>query len=113
MNIAANNFIKESSVDDFRNPGGPSECQSLPLTSRAFYLIHALDGALVGTPDYTGLAFFWHYDYRNYLREATPRERKAVHDAFLGESLPLDGVSIRHDQIVKKITAKRFKKIYG
>lgn len=113
MNNPAQNFIKASSVDYLANPGGPSECQSIPLTTRAFYLIHSLDRALIGTPDYAGLAFFWHYDYRRNLRNATPKQRKQVHDAFLGESLPLDGTSVRHDQIVHKYTAKRLKKLYG
>lgn len=113
MNDAANKFIKASRVDNLSPPGGPSECQSIPLTSRAFYLIHALDRALIGTPDYTGLAFFWSTAYKFNLREATPKQRKSVHDAFLAKGLPLDGDSVAHSEIVKKYTAKRLKKAYG
>lgn len=89
-------------------------CHNLPLTSTAYYSLHALDEkTLVGTPDYLGLAYFWNYEYRHHLRDATPKQRKAVHDAFLAKGLTVDGASEEHKAIVRKYTAKRLKKIYG
>jgi hypothetical protein len=113
VNNAANDFIRESRVDDIFEPGGSTWCQSLPLTGRSLALINRLDTALIGTPDYLGVAYFWAYEYRHSLREATPKQRKAVHDAFLAEGLAVDGESPEHAAIVKKVTAKRLKKVYG
>lgn len=113
MNNAANNFIRESNVDNIFQPGGAAECQPLPLTGRSFGLIHSLDFALIGTPDYIGVAYFWSSAYKHTLREATPRERKTVHDAFLANGLPVDGESPEHWAIVKKYTAKRLKRAWA
>lgn len=113
MNDQLKNLIESAGLEDTFAVDKFPCCQSLPLTTRAFAGLLALDKGLVGTPDYLGIAHFWHCDYKHHLRAATPKQRKSVHDALLGESLPLDGRSLRHDQIVDKYTAKRFKKIYG
>ena len=89
-------------------------CYNLPLTSHAYYSLHAADEKnLVGTPDYLGLAFFWNHAYKFHLREASPKQRKAVHDAFLSAGLTLDGASSEHAAIVEKHLGKKFKKVYG
>lgn len=83
-------------------------CHNLPLTSTAYYALHALDEkTLVGTPDYLGLAFFWNYEYRHYLREATPKQRKLVHDLLIEAGLSLDGASPDHAAIIEKHLSKR------
>jgi hypothetical protein len=110
--IASRTFVN-AVVGDYWQPGGSSECQSLPLTSRAFAAVRALDEGLVGTPDYLGLAYFWPHEYKHELRAATPKQRKAVHDAILAAGLILDDVTLKHAEIVRRYTAKRCKKVYG
>jgi len=91
----------------------PVSCYSLPLTFRAFHALRALDHGLIGTPDYLGIAYFWAHEYKFYLREATQKQRKIVHDLFLKAGLALDGVSPEHAAIVEKQLGKRLKKVYG
>jgi hypothetical protein len=81
-------------------PGGPTSSYSLPLTLRAFEAVLTLDEKLVGTPDYMGVAGWWAYEYKWWLRAATPRQRKRAHDAILAAGLPLDGESAHHAVIV-------------
>ena len=86
---------------------------NLPLTFEAYVKLDALDKTLVGTPDYLGLAYFWDGEYKQYLRIATPKQRKLVHDRFLAAKLHLDGVSPQHEAIVKKVLLAKAKKVYG
>lgn len=62
------------------------------------------DQTLVGTPDYQGIAYFWNYGYRHYLRDASYGKCRRVHDAFLRAGLPLDGESPEHLAIIRRIT---------
>ena len=106
------NIIEAAGFEDVACDA-PVCCYLRPLTFRAFSGLLALDHGLVGTPDYLGVAYFWGQEYKFYLREATPKQRKTVHDLLLAAGLALDGESPEHEAIVKKITAKRFKKAYG
>jgi len=72
----------------------------LPLTFRMFTIVYQIDKAMVGTPDYMGIAGWWSYEYKFDLREATNKERKKAHDAILAAGLPLEGESKEHAQIV-------------
>ena len=36
-----------------------------------------------------GLAWFWHRDYRHYLRSRTPNQLKKIHDLFIKNEIPL------------------------
>jgi len=110
--IASRAFVK-AVIDSQTASGGPHECQSIPLTHKASCALLYLDEGFVGTPEYLGLAYWWPHEYKHELRAATPKQRKAVHDAILAKGLDLDGVSPEHAAIVKKVTAKRLKKIYG
>jgi hypothetical protein len=74
------------------------------ITLRAFTDIMELDFGFVGSDNYMGVAYFWAYEYRHYLRDTTNAKRKKVHDRFLKENLELSGVSDRHYQIIKSIT---------
>jgi len=58
------------------------------------------DEARVGTPEYQGLAYFWAYDYRHYLRDCGNERRREVHTQLLAAGLPLDGVSDAHAKII-------------
>lgn len=74
----------------------------------------ALDRTRIGTPFYSGRAFFWNWAYRHNLRSmstargglhspATRVRRKKVHDAWLAAGLELDQESPEHQRIMRKI----------
>lgn len=106
-------IIESAGFGDTLVDDGPATCYSLPLTLRAVHALNALDQGLVGTPDYLGLAYFWCQEYKFHFREATPKQRKLVHDLFLKAGLALDGESPAHKAIVEKHLSKRLKKAYG
>ena len=72
------------------------------ITTDAYYAIQKLDGSFVGTDDYIGVAWFWHYEHRHYLRSASYHQRRKVHNAFRKDNLAVDGDSQAHRQIVKR-----------
>lgn len=72
----------------------------LPARPHCMSALLRLDETLIGTPDYMGLAYFWHYCYRFCLRDATPARRCKVHDRLLKAGLDLDGESPAHDDIM-------------
>ena len=43
----------------------------------------------IGTKKYDGKDYFWPYDFRHYLRDATPKQRKLVHNAWLKIGVPV------------------------
>ena len=81
-------------------PGGSTYDYKPRMTFRAFCIMLRIDHALVGTPDYMGLAYWWDHEYKFDLREATPKQRKKAHDALLAAGLPLDGVSDEHARVI-------------
>ena len=73
------------------------------------------DEARIGTPDYRGHAYFWHYAYRHYLRDLggcpsgvtegrygflLRQLRTAVHRDLLRLGLPVVGESRDHETVV-------------
>ena len=61
---------------------------------------------LKGTRFYLGLAFFWHMDYKHYMRDATWRQRRMVHRAFRKANLNIAGRSPQHAAIIDRITTR-------
>ena len=66
-----------------------------------------LDKTFIGdTDNYMGLSYFWNYEYRHYLRDASISQKKRVHKKWLQNGLDLSGVSQDHlnttNQILKK-----------
>tara|TARA_R110000787_G_scaffold270757_1_gene377781 strand:+ start:62 stop:478 length:417 start_codon:yes stop_codon:yes gene_type:complete len=67
------------------------------------------DGGRVGTPAYEGLAYFWGYKYRFWMRgdgytgKSIERARREVHAKLLDENLELAGETPRHDEIVDEV----------
>ncbi len=74
------------------------------------------DEVLVGTPDYRGHAYFWHYTYRHYLRDlggcppGVPegrynsllwQMRRTVHRELLRLGVPLSARSPDHETVVR------------
>jgi hypothetical protein len=77
-----------------------------PLTYKATMAIYDLDKSYVGSVDYCGLAYFWHYDYRHYLRDATQYQRRKVHKTFLELGLALDGSTKKHLDVIKSVLSE-------
>lgn len=80
---------------DLRNVG------SIPMNS--WMMIHELDQKLTGTPDYMGMTYFWGYEYRHYLRDASPSQRRRVHKQFLDQGLDVAGESQEHLRIIRSV----------
>lgn len=83
-------------------PGGSRERVSVSATRKAFEALLWLDAGFVGTPDYMGLAWFWNYEYRHQMRDASFAKRQRVHAAFLKAGLTVDDHSDEHAAIVNK-----------
>lgn len=79
---------------------------TLELSSAMAKRLLEMDHELIGTPDYMGGAYFWNYEYRHTLRDASALVRVRVHDAWLAAGLPLDGKSKKHQAILsREVTA--------
>lgn len=51
----------------------------------------------------TSAEYFWHYDFRFDLRDATRGEQDAVRTVFLAQKLELDEFSPKHIAIVEMV----------
>lgn len=69
----------------------------------AYEALKELDKTYVGTHNYMGIAYFWAYDYRHYLRDATTSQRRRVHQAFVAFNLPVMGESAEHEILIKRV----------
>lgn len=87
-------------------PDTCAETTQLITNAKTFQILSEMDKKFIGTADYMGLAYFWNYDYRHDLRDASAAERVKVHAAFLANDLPLDGASADHLGIIRKVTSK-------
>jgi hypothetical protein len=47
--------------------------------------------------------YFWHYDFRFDLRDATRGEQEAVRVLFLAQKLELDGFTPKHVALVEMV----------
>lgn len=72
------------------------------ITSKAFIEMIFLDEKFIGTPDYMGICYFWNYEYRHYLRDASFAIRQKVHKDLLDAGLPTDEASDKHLKIIIK-----------
>lgn len=73
------------------------------ISFKAYQALGDLDEKFVGTPNYMGFAYFWSTDYKHSLRDASTNKRRAVHRAFLGAGLRVDGSSPEHEAIIEKL----------
>lgn len=73
------------------------------ISSEAFLKIHEIDQTFINSSNYLGIAYFWSYHYRHYLRDASIAQRKKVHSLFLKNLLEVDGNSKKHLEIIKKV----------
>jgi len=68
-----------------------------------YFIKSKRDEGYTGTPLYKGIAYYWAYKYRHYMRDATYSKRKLIHNKFLAEGLELTGETERHDEIINKV----------
>lgn len=73
------------------------------VTFKAHQEIRELDQKYIGTENYLGLAYFWAYEYRHYLRDCTFAKRRKIHKRLIKEGLPVDGESDQHLEIIRDI----------
>jgi len=73
------------------------------ITYKATKAVTDLDISFIGTPEYMGFAYFWNLEYKFVMRDASPAQRRAVHEAFLKDGLELAGESPEHAAIIKKL----------
>ena len=76
------------------------------ITVEAADAIAELDRTFVGTPDYMGIAWFWNYSYRHYLRDASISQRRRVHQLLVGEGLKVGGESPDHEDIILSVVGR-------
>ena len=69
-------------------------------TIEAMSAVMDLDRSFVGTPNYMGVAYFWSYSYRHYLRDASIAMRRRIHNKMLDCGLEVNGESEMHSQII-------------
>lgn len=72
------------------------------LTDNARNKLWRLDEKLIGTADYLGVAFFWNDEYKWWLRDASTKVRRKVHQAFRAARLKPDESSAEHRAIISK-----------
>jgi len=71
------------------------------ISPRAYSKIHEMDSNFISTPDYLGLAYFWNYEYRHYLRDATIQKRQKIHSLFLYHGLAVNDATDKHLKIIQ------------
>jgi len=79
------------------------------ITFQAYDVLNRLDKTLIGTEEYIGVAYFWAWDYRHYLRGLSFAKRRQVHRAFLKTGLSVDSASDEHEAIIKDIVFRKRK----
>ena len=75
------------------------------------------DKKRLGTAEYRGHAYFWHYEFRHQLRSFDPEPgykipwaavrqmRRTVHNQFRKHKMQLNGYSAQHSDIINKAWA--------
>ena len=87
---------------DTRAEDKMSEKITLDFTFDAYLKVAKLDKTFIGGPNYMGVDYFWHYEYRHCLRNASPVQRVRVHKKLLKAGLKVDGCSEKHEKIIIK-----------
>jgi hypothetical protein len=65
------------------------------------------DQSQVGTMGYLGVAYFWAFDYKHYMRPMSVAGKRWVHTKLLKEKLDVSDVSQKHQAIIEQ-AANRF-----
>jgi hypothetical protein len=76
------------------------------INFEAYDSLRAYDEKNIGTKKYLGLAYFWGDNpMSRVLRDATPKQRKRVHDQWLEKRLNMTSDSAAHAKIVRTVMA--------
>ena len=86
---------------DFNIPKTCSEATEIITSLDTMGMLNEMDQKFIGSKNYMGLAYFWAYDYRHTLRDCNVASRVAVHAAWLANELALDGVSAKHETVMR------------
>ena len=78
-------------------------------TQPALQALHALDKTFIGTSNYMGLTYFWNYEYRHVMRQASIYECRVVHQRMLKAGLKPDGKSPEHADIVDWVEKRLYR----
>ena len=65
-----------------------------------FNIIKKIDEYNLGSSKYMGIAWFWNYEYRHYMRDSSYITRQIIHDRLLEFDLELSGKSDKHHLII-------------
>ena len=80
------------------------------LTMKATTGLLELDKTFIGTVDYMGMAYFWNWEYRHYLRPMTYAVKRRVHAALRAAGLDVSEASPAHEAVIlKKIDRRSFR----
>jgi len=91
MNTTTNNWPEDTFIFD----------AGIRSVSHEMHLkLLAIDKENVGTPDYMGLAYFWHYDYRHSCRSISPARRRKLHELLLKAGLHPTESTPSHDRVL-------------
>jgi len=78
-------------------------------TFEAGQAVLKLDKTFVGTEHYMGVAYFWEYEYRYPMRDASVATCKAVHAKMLAAGLKVNECSPAHDEIIAWASKRTYK----
>ena len=94
--------MKKKSAKDYastKHKGKPEKVKSEYHKFRGYYkkkkkpvkkeALKVVGHEKVGTKKYDGKAWYWPHDYRHYLRDASFKQRKAVHNAWVKIGVPV------------------------
>ena len=66
-----------------------------------WYKLNKLDKSFIGTFEYMGFAWYWDHDIKYYMREATAKQKKYIHDSFVLNNVPLKKDKITNNKYFK------------
>ena len=76
------------------------------LTMKATHELLELDKTFIGTDDYMGMAYFWSYEYRHYMRPLSYAAARRVHKKLIAAGLDVSADSPAHEAIIVKATRR-------
>lgn len=68
----------------------------------AMQKLRKVDNALVGTPNYMGVVYFWAHEYRHQMRPTSNSNRRRVHKKLLQAGLVVSDKSPEHQAIIDR-----------
>ncbi len=88
--------------EDWEIRGQKGAAYQFFVPGASFHYLSQLDKKFIGTNSYLGIAYFWSYDYRHYLRGQSPTRLQKIHQELLKAGLTPHDVSSEHEEIIKK-----------